>query len=99
MSTTFESSDTFHPLNNGYLCAFTDGQRRFVSVEQFMMWKKATTFPGNEEVASKILETHDSVPERMRTTSDECGATIGRSSAHSSACLPDGAMNDWSARF
>ena len=58
---SFSSSDQTHPLNNGYPCRIVDDnlKRTFSSVEQYMMWEKARTFPGNEEVMKQVFETSD----------------------------------------
>lgn len=56
---TFTSNDHDHPLNNGYVCRIVDEERTFTSVEQYMMWHKARTFPGNDEVMQTIMETSD----------------------------------------
>ena len=55
----FESSDQTHPLNNGFPCAFECADKVFNSVEQYMMWKKASMFHGNEKIASEIMMSHD----------------------------------------
>lgn len=56
---TFTSNDHDHPLNNGYVCRIVDEERTFTSVEQYMMWHKARTFPGNETVMQSIMDTSD----------------------------------------
>lgn len=48
--------DHDHPLNNGYVCRIVDDECTFTSVEQYMMWHKARTFPGNDEVMQSIYE-------------------------------------------
>jgi len=57
MTTAFSSDDQSHPLNNGHPSPFVDGGQRYSSVEQYMMAKKASLFPGNEDVHAEILST------------------------------------------
>ena len=57
--TSFASHDQTHPLNNGYPCRLVVDGRAFTSVEQYMMWCKADTFPGNETVKEDVLATND----------------------------------------
>ena len=45
-------------LSNWYLSEFTAEGRRFTSMEQYMMYKKAQTFR-DQEAAEKILEISD----------------------------------------
>ena len=59
MTTSFASSDQSHPLNNGYHCRIVEKERVFSSVEQYMMWYKAKTFPGNDSVMDDIMATAD----------------------------------------
>tara|TARA_Y100000748_G_scaffold263572_1_gene232640 strand:- start:305 stop:748 length:444 start_codon:yes stop_codon:yes gene_type:complete len=59
MLAVFESGDQTHPLNNGYPCTFKCGDKVFNSVEQYMMWKKASIFHGNETIASAIMMSDD----------------------------------------
>ena len=56
---TFTPNDHCHPLSNGYLCRILDDVHTFSSVEQYMMWHKARTFPGNETVMQSIMDTSD----------------------------------------
>ena len=42
-------------LANGYSSPFADSENKYNSVEQFMMYKKASLFSGNTEVMTEIL--------------------------------------------
>jgi len=44
-------------LANGYHVVFTDMEQTYYSVEQYMMYKKASLFPENEEIMTEILKT------------------------------------------
>ena len=48
------------PLNNGYVAKFVDENGVvFCSVEQYMMYKKADMFAGNENIKLEIMGTDD----------------------------------------
>lgn len=60
MAYTFSFRDLHCPLSNGYLTKFEDENGNvFSSVEQYMMYQKASMFEDNDDIKSEIMSTDD----------------------------------------